>query len=323
AQQATLGPDRGTGYVWTHDPASGEIIGQITLTSTETVAADTGGRIADPGDVRGWDQERVDAEFFALVADLAGAPHEIIDPVTGDVVGHTNQTLYGKRTWHGEQSSPLLFTGQYYDDESGWAYNRFRYYHPDAGVYNAQDPLGAGPRIASAQGYVNHPAHWVDILGLMAHTANVQKVNGRNPINSRFAGREKPLSQKGIDAVMAEPDVYAKLPKNSAGDPVIPFNDRGFPEFDSVVVELPATADGATSVTRGDFTLPSELHESTVYQQEKWLDSQMGITAEQRSAKGWTWHHHEDLGRMQLVPSSVHGDVRHTGGWAIWGGGKR
>ncbi|SES34313.1 HNH/ENDO VII family nuclease [Corynebacterium cystitidis] len=170
AQQATLGPGRGAGYVWTHEPASGEIIGQITLTGTHTHHPTTiTNTDADPGDVRNWDQDRVDAEFFALVADLAGAPHEIIDPSTGDVVGQSSQTLYGKRVWRGHQSSPLLFAGQYYDDESGWAYNRFRYYHPDAGVYNAQDPLGAAPRIASAQGYVNHPAHWVDIYGLKAH----------------------------------------------------------------------------------------------------------------------------------------------------------
>uniref|UniRef100_UPI0027BA59C6 RHS repeat-associated core domain-containing protein n=1 Tax=Corynebacterium cystitidis TaxID=35757 RepID=UPI0027BA59C6 len=170
AQQATVGPDRGAGFVWPHDPASGEIIGQITLTGTHThhpTTITTGD--ATPGDVRGWDQHQVDAEFFAIVSDLAGAPHEIIDPATGDVVGSSSQTLYGTRTWHGEQSSPLLFAGQYYDEESGWAYNRCRYYHPHAGVYNTQDPLGAAPRIASAQGYVNHPAHWVDVLGLKAH----------------------------------------------------------------------------------------------------------------------------------------------------------
>ncbi|WP_092258843.1 RHS repeat-associated core domain-containing protein [Corynebacterium cystitidis] len=72
----------------------------------------------------------------------------------------------GVRSWRGTQSSPLLFTGQYFDEESGWAYNRFRYYHPQAGVYNAQDPLGASPRIASAQGYVDHAGYWVDPLGL-------------------------------------------------------------------------------------------------------------------------------------------------------------
>ena len=37
-------------------------------------------------------------------------------------------------------------------------------------AYNAQDPLGLAPRLASAQGYVDHAAFWVDVLGLMAHS---------------------------------------------------------------------------------------------------------------------------------------------------------
>ena len=60
----------------------------------------------------------------------------------------------------------MLFTGQYEEAESGWAYNRFRYYNPTLGAYNAQDPLGLAPRLASAQGYVDHAAYWVDVYGL-------------------------------------------------------------------------------------------------------------------------------------------------------------
>ncbi|SNV89789.1 Putative deoxyribonuclease RhsC [Corynebacterium cystitidis DSM 20524] len=200
-QQVAVGQDRGAGYVWSFDPGTGEVIGQITLTPNAHAEAfddrrtpptigftsgspcqgeNTGTRDVNTGlnadlntngpdvsrDVCDWSQDEVDAEFFALVSDLAGAPHEIIDPVTGDVVGRSTQTLYGVRSWRGAQSSPLLFTGQYFDEESGWAYNRFRYYHPQAGVYNAQDPLGASPRLASAQGYVDHAGYWVDPLGL-------------------------------------------------------------------------------------------------------------------------------------------------------------
>ncbi|SER59019.1 DUF6531 domain-containing protein [Corynebacterium cystitidis] len=171
AEQATLGENRGAGYVWAHDPATGETIGQITLTGTH---ASTKGGYGDNhqspplpgGSAADWDQDQVDAVFYAMTCDLAGAPQELIHPDTGDIVGSSTQTLYGRRTWRGEQSSPLLFAGQYHDHESGWAYNRFRYYHPHAGVYNAQDPLGLSPRIASAQGYVDHAAFWVDVFGL-------------------------------------------------------------------------------------------------------------------------------------------------------------
>ena len=118
------------------------------------------------GDVLGWPQEHVDAVFYSMVCDLAGAPKELINPTTGEVVGYATYTLFGKRHWVGTVSTPLLFTGQYEDTESGWVYNRFRYYDPHAGVYNAQDPLGLLANLGTAQGYVTNPVTWVDILGL-------------------------------------------------------------------------------------------------------------------------------------------------------------
>lgn len=36
---------------------------------------------------------------------------------------------------------------------------------------------------------------------------------------------------------------------------------------------------------------------------------------------GYTWHHHEQPGVLQLVDSEVHNETAHTGGRAIWGGG--
>jgi len=121
------------------------------------------------GGVLGWSQQRVDAVFYSMVCDLAGAPKELIDPTTGEVVGYATYTLFGKRQWAGTVSTPLLFTGQYEDTESGWVYNRFRYYDPHAGVYNAQDPLGLLANLGTAQGYVTNPVIWVDVLGLKAH----------------------------------------------------------------------------------------------------------------------------------------------------------
>ena len=118
------------------------------------------------GGVLGWPQQRVDAVFYSMVCDLAGAPKELINPTTGEVVGYATYTLFGKRHWAGMVSTPLLFTGQYEDTESGWVYNRFRYYDPHAGVYNAQDPLGLLANTGTAQGYVTNPVTWVDILGL-------------------------------------------------------------------------------------------------------------------------------------------------------------
>ena len=103
------------------------------------------------GDLAGWSQAQVDAVFYALVADLAGAPQELIDTERGSVAGRVTQSLFGRRQWLGVVS-PVLFAGQYEDAESGWVYNRFRFYDPAGGVYGSQDPLGVGPNVGTHRG---------------------------------------------------------------------------------------------------------------------------------------------------------------------------
>ena len=187
----------GSAVLWPADPGTGEILGQITINTNTTDSVthqgggngyypggydeDAGGHNSadDPynqhsnpnngaGGVLGWPQEYVDAVFYSMVCDLAGAPKELINPNTGEVVGYATYTLFGKRHWAGTVSTPLLFTGQYEDTESGWVYNRFRYYDPHAGVYNAQDPLGLLANLGTAQGYVTNPVIWVDVFGLQS-----------------------------------------------------------------------------------------------------------------------------------------------------------
>ena len=158
-------PAVGDGHVWTTDPATGELTGQITL-SPRTDAEPNCGATKTPKP--GTSVPRLDL----IMPDLAGSPMEIVDVETGAIRGVASQTLYGMRTWKGQDQSPLLYAGQYLDEESGWAYNRYRYYHPHAGIYNAQDPLGVAPNIASTQGYVDHPAHWIDYLGLNGKSAH-------------------------------------------------------------------------------------------------------------------------------------------------------
>ncbi|MDK8798301.1 RHS repeat-associated core domain-containing protein [Corynebacterium sp. MSK044] len=160
ASDESLCHDLGSGYVWITDPATVQVVGQIKLRGHQRDGSTT------PGETI--------ADFVFVMTDLAGSPQELVSPVDGTVVAYAEQTLYGKRTWCGAESSPLLYAGQYLDAESGWAYNRCRYYDPHAGIYNAQDPLGVSPHLASAQGYVGHAAHWVDVFGLKAHQVTAQ-----------------------------------------------------------------------------------------------------------------------------------------------------
>ena len=146
------------------------------------------------GGVLGWPQEHVDAVFYSMVCDLAGAPKELIDPTTGEVVGYATYTLFGKRHWAGTVSTPLLFTGQYEDTESGWVYNRFRYYDPHAGVYNAQDPLGLLASTGTTQGYVTNPVTWVDVLGLKGCNPKAPKSDRELRVEAYKEQKEKDVS---------------------------------------------------------------------------------------------------------------------------------
>ncbi|MGR5149724.1 RHS repeat-associated core domain-containing protein, partial [Photobacterium alginatilyticum] len=62
-------------------------------------------------------------------------------------------------------SNPLRFQGQYFDEESGLHYNRFRYYDPKAGRFIHQDPIGLLGGLNPYQ-YAPNPVQWVDPLGL-------------------------------------------------------------------------------------------------------------------------------------------------------------
>ena len=81
-------------------------------------------------------------------------------------------------SWESKQAEPLnpnlLFAGQYFDQESGLAYNRFRYYDPQNGCYLKSDPIGlAGGETPYA--YVHNPMGWVDPFGLNSKKCNLVK----------------------------------------------------------------------------------------------------------------------------------------------------
>lgn len=53
----------------------------------------------------------------------------------------------------------------------------------------------------------------------------------------------------------------------------------------------------------------------------KFSDEQIEQIKNGDTPDGLTWHHHEEIGKMQLVDSDIHAHTGHTGGKSIWGGG--
>ncbi|QHM75524.1 putative deoxyribonuclease RhsA [Mixta theicola] len=85
----------------------------------------------------------------------------------GEVVWSARYSVTG-RAQVSESSvvnQPLRLQGQYFDEESGLHYNRFRYYDPCAGMFISQDPIGLVGGINPYQ-YGPNVFDWFDPLGL-------------------------------------------------------------------------------------------------------------------------------------------------------------
>ena len=65
-----------------------------------------------------------------------------------------------------------------------------------------------------------------------------------------------------------------------------------------------------------------QAHENGTLDTEQFADQQLEQVRNGDKPEGYTWHHHEESGRMQLVNTEVHAKTPHTGGRSIWGGGR-
>ena len=73
---------------------------------------------------------------------------------------------------------PFRFQGQYYDEESGLHYNRFRYYDPEIGRFVSQDPIGLRGGMNLFE-YAPNPVGWTDPFGLLVTPHYTKGLNGR------------------------------------------------------------------------------------------------------------------------------------------------
>ncbi|WP_322401152.1 RHS repeat-associated core domain-containing protein [Massilia luteola] len=66
--------------------------------------------------------------------------------------------------------NPIRFQGQYFDEETGLHYNRYRYYDPHMARYLTQDPIGLLGGV-NTYAYAPNPVGWLDPLGLSGNSA--------------------------------------------------------------------------------------------------------------------------------------------------------
>ena len=84
----------------------------------------------------------------------------------GEKVWARELDLYGNAITGDSSFIPFLYQGQYYDEEIGLAYNRFRYYSPESGTYISQDPIGLAGNNPNFYGYTFDSNTEVDVWGL-------------------------------------------------------------------------------------------------------------------------------------------------------------
>ena len=84
--------------------------------------------------------------------------------------------LYGNVIAGDSSFIPFLYQGQYYDEEIGLAYNRFRYYSPENGTYISQDPIRLAGNNPNFYGYTFDCNTEVDVWGLDCDVAKTRKL---------------------------------------------------------------------------------------------------------------------------------------------------
>lgn len=97
-----------------------------------------------------------------------------------------------------------------------------------------------------------------------------------------------------------------------------------FPQFESKIdVQLPEDMEQASDRTQFA-ECNKQLAERVTKDPElraQFTEDQMADIEDGYTPEGYTWHHNEEKGKMQLVDSDIHSQTRHTGGRNIWGGG--
>lgn len=110
-------------------------------------------------------------EIAFYQCDHLGTPQELTDH-EGNVAWSAQYKAWGQAkeaisaaAYKAGVRNPIRFQGQYFDEETGLHYNRYRYYNPDGGRYITADPIGLLGGMNAYQ-YAPNPARWIDPLGL-------------------------------------------------------------------------------------------------------------------------------------------------------------
>ncbi|MGN7854362.1 HNH endonuclease [Exiguobacterium sp. 22311] len=102
----------------------------------------------------------------------------------------------------------------------------------------------------------------------------------------------------------------------------VKFGDRGFPQFYAKATVRIALDDikksSTTHFRKANQILLIQIKSDSGIR-ARFTSQEIKQIENSKTPTGYTWHHHEDRGILQLVDRQTHANTAHTGGRAIWG----
>ena len=213
---------RGDSVHYIHEPGSFVPLLQIRqahavelseTTDVKALMAGNGGRYDIEQDPLWNGQQQRTPEAFAkeeiafYQCDHLGTPQELTDH-EGRIAWSASYKAWGEAKQAISEAgrragfrNPIRFQGQYFDDETGLHYNRYRYYDPVSGRFVSKDPIGlAGGN--NLHQYAPNPSEWVDSLGLAGNRANRRAGNILQDMDARSGGHT--YARHGAHTTMPE-----------------------------------------------------------------------------------------------------------------------
>lgn len=152
----------------------------------------------------------------------------------------------------------------------------------------------------------------------------VMEEAGRN----QPAYNRKPIQPKNYKKMEVNEDgttTYTIASKSNGKEYKVTYDKNGHPifntHFDTTLPESKYLSGDSEQFTFCN----KDLFEKAVKDSElksKFTEAELELFKAGKKPSYYTWHHHQDKGKMQLVDYFEHEVARHTGGRAYWGGGR-
>ncbi|WP_422122330.1 HNH endonuclease [Planococcus sp. X10-3] len=162
-----------------------------------------------------------------------------------------------------------------------------------------------------SQDFVNVPSSLHEVINSPSDITEKKAANVISCINERFEGSEH--DKTSIEYIRKEVEM-------SDGE----IKEGVFPVFDSAFdahLDKPQYEQSDAKHFKEANSQLKEAIENNPEMGDKFTAEQLEQIEFNDTPDGYTWHHSEDAGQLQLVDSMVHAQSGHTGGRSIWGGG--